>query len=1047
MDIKGAGKRKSHKKGGAEKECEKKKKMNDKEASHYQKVTDILTHKKDLISFDGSSTSTCLSTEGAERTAKGQRTEIGSEGTVTEAAPKYIEGYIELESDVDSEEKCQEIPVVEKSAYADVTLTHAAFGKKKLHKKGGAEKQREKKKKIQEEEASHYQKCTDIFRPQKDLVSHEGDITATSFRSEAVEQTAEGQRTKTISDSTVNGAAPKCLEGYIEIESGEDSKEKCQEDPIVEKSAYADVTLIDPAEDQWFLRPTSENLNAFFKFHPCQPDGLRWNAKRLYRQKNGKPRQWLTYSHTSETFFCVVCLAFSKPTDRSAFIDGCSDERHMYQTIDEHEDSILHHSTSESFMMRSRNIAICSHHFKKHTHAKQEEVQRKRAILERVVETIKLIGKRGLSYRTTTETTYTFEDETLDHGNFWELLQYLKTFDPLLKSHLEDVIKKTNKHHEVAKSGKGRGNLVTLISKTTVNSLIDIISSLLKEGIAEEIREAEMFSIQLDTTQDINVVDQCSIIIRYVTDVVHERLVAVVDCTMTTGKALCELVCTALESMNISIANCVGNSTDGASNMQEQYNGFTAWLSKKAPDQIHVWCYAHVLNLVITDVTKISVSAVSLFGLLNSCVVFLRDSCLRMNVWRDKSIEARFRSISIIGETIWWAKDEALQKIFGLYNDPSKSVYVEVLLTMEEISTSDNFNDEIRYKAISFLKSLVTFDTILTAQMYLFIFQNTTPLSLYLQTQGIDVLQAYRMVTKTIDSIKQQGLDFSSIMDATNTFINWAKEKLDRCDSEILIQDDFPEVRVRRKKMIPGETATDEPIMSATDQYRIKVYNAAIDKVVTSLQSRFTTHGQLFADLACLDPRNFEDILQKFPQNALQRLSGLLTRFDPEASVEKLQHELLDFASKWSRLKLSIEEEYSMIQEVEDDTRYLNFEDEIVQHANVGQNKYKCKTCKDCIACCYSLLLRYNLYSKAYSSLFNAYKFALTLSSSQVACERSFSKHKNILNRLRNSPSQSRLEAFMLMSVEKDALMRISNENIIDLFASKSKLMQEMLTL
>ena len=79
-----------------------------------------------------------------------------------------------------------------------------------------------------------------------------------------------------------------------------------------------------------------------------------------------------------------------------------------------------------------------------------------------------------------------------------------------------------------------------------------------------------MFSIQLETTHNINVVDQCSIMVRYVTNVVHERLVSVVNCKMKTGKALCELVCNALESMNINVANCVGNSTDGASNMQGQ---------------------------------------------------------------------------------------------------------------------------------------------------------------------------------------------------------------------------------------------------------------------------------------------------------------------------------------------------------------------------------------------------------------------------------------------------------------------------------------------
>ncbi|XP_065642784.1 uncharacterized protein LOC136074398 [Hydra vulgaris] len=65
---------------------------------------------------------------------------------------------------------------------------------------------------------------------------------------------------------------------------------------------------------------------------------------------------------------------------------------------------------------------------------------------------------------------------------------------------------------------------------------------------------------------------------------------------------------------------------DRAANMRGQYNGFTSWLSKESPGQIHVWCYAHVLNLVVTDATSSVIEGTSLFQLLNSCAVFLRES-------------------------------------------------------------------------------------------------------------------------------------------------------------------------------------------------------------------------------------------------------------------------------------------------------------------------------------------------------------------------------------------------------------------------------------
>jgi len=64
--------------------------------------------------------------------------------------------------------------------------------------------------------------------------------------------------------------------------------------------------------------------------------------------------------------------------------------------------------------------------------------------------------------------------------------------------------------------------------------------------------------------------------------------------------------------------------------MREEYNGFKAWMEKETSHQVHVWCYAHGLNLVMIDITKVNVLSVSLFGVLNSCAVFIRESYLRM---------------------------------------------------------------------------------------------------------------------------------------------------------------------------------------------------------------------------------------------------------------------------------------------------------------------------------------------------------------------------------------------------------------------------------
>lgn len=119
-----------------------------------------------------------------------------------------------------------------------------------------------------------------------------------------------------------------------------------------------------------------------------------------------------------------------------------------------------------------------------------------------------------------------------------------------------------------------------------------------------------MYSIQLDTTQDTSISDQCSIIIRYVSKFsVKERLIAMVKCKSSIGESFVELLLNFLKTANTDTLNCIGNSTNGAANMQGQYKGFSAKFSETGATLLHVWCYAHVLNLVICDVTENKVEA------------------------------------------------------------------------------------------------------------------------------------------------------------------------------------------------------------------------------------------------------------------------------------------------------------------------------------------------------------------------------------------------------------------------------------------------------
>ncbi|KAJ8402055.1 hypothetical protein AAFF_G00372900 [Aldrovandia affinis] len=387
--------------------------------------------------------------------------------------------------------------------------------------------------------------------------------------------------------------------------------------------------------------------------------------------------------------------------------------------------------------------------------AHRQQVRKKRQVLERVVDVVKAIGKRGLSYRhVENEAAYKWDDCTLDHGNFLELILVIGKYDVSLKEHLDECMKKSKELH--ASSGtKGRGSLITLLSKTTVNSVIDSIGHLIQETIASDIQKAGMFTVQLDTTQDVTSQDQCAVVLRYVTEAVHERLVAVVKCHAATGEYFVDLLSEVLDRLKLDKAMCIGNSTDGASNMQGQYRGFSALMASQSPTHVHVWCYAHVLNLVLADTTGSVLESGSLFSLLNDVAVFIKDSYQRVILWDNEAQDKSHRRLSPIGETRWGSKHEAVEKVFGHFGKPTNSLFLETVLTLAAIEQQANQKPTIRAKARGFKEGLLKYETVLTAQIFLRVFELTTPLSKYLQTKGMEILSAHRMVIATQDSLKR----------------------------------------------------------------------------------------------------------------------------------------------------------------------------------------------------------------------------------------------------------------------------------------------------
>ena len=97
---------------------------------------------------------------------------------------------------------------------------------------------------------------------------------------------------------------------------------------------------------------------------------------------------------------------------------------------------------------------------------------------------------------------------------------------------------------------------------------------MIKETISKEVNEAGQYSVQLDSTQDISTLDQCSIAVRYVlNDTAKERLLRLVKFEDASGKGYHNLLGESLTDVGVSLKGCVSDSLDGASNMSGIYSG------------------------------------------------------------------------------------------------------------------------------------------------------------------------------------------------------------------------------------------------------------------------------------------------------------------------------------------------------------------------------------------------------------------------------------------------------------------------------------------
>lgn len=207
----------------------------------------------------------------------------------------------------------------------------------------------------------------------------------------------------------------------------------------------------------------------FSKTESQDSAGIKRRATKdlFYRtQINGEQRfrDWLVFSKTNKTLYCLPCYFFGKSKSSLASEQGYGDWKNASNAIGDHEKSREHNHAIACLVSRSNPSCRIDSNFIKDF---QSENQYWKNVLRRVVSVIKYLARRGLSFRGS--------DTKLGssaNGNFLGCLELLAEYDPFLAKHLEQY------------GNKGKGT-TSYLSCTICDEFINLLGDKAVEFIGQ----------------------------------------------------------------------------------------------------------------------------------------------------------------------------------------------------------------------------------------------------------------------------------------------------------------------------------------------------------------------------------------------------------------------------------------------------------------------------------------------------------------------------------------------------------------------------------
>ena len=339
-----------------------------------------------------------------------------------------------------------------------------------------------------------------------------------------------------------------------------------------------------------------------------------------------------------------------------------------------------------------------------------EKVKSNRYILSRIIECIKFCGAFELALRGHDE-----KEDSINPGIFKGLVDFTASLDSAMQQHLSS-----------ATVFKGT-------SKTIQNELLECIYTVCLNHIKNEVKSARFISIICDETTDVSNRIQCVFVIRYLHfEDVKECFICFSSISTPNAEGITNIIMKCLNNViePNDTEKLISQSYDGAAVMKGAHNGVQKLVRDKFPFAHYVHCYAHQLNLVMSNASSTLVKVRIFFANLSAFSSFFSLSPKRAAVLESLSSSRLPRPSA----TRWNLRSRLVSTVLE-----NRQKLIQCFTVIIE---SADFDDNSIHSAIG-LKRLLSDEEFL---FYLYFFNNVMMnvdiLSAQLQKRDCDSLSA-----------------------------------------------------------------------------------------------------------------------------------------------------------------------------------------------------------------------------------------------------------------------------------------------------------------